>query len=463
MYFKQYYLGCLSHASYLIGSDGEAVVVDPQRDVEQYLSDAEANGLKIKHIIETHLHADFVSGHRELAERTNARIYMGQRAAAAFDYVPVADGDEIQVGQVVLRFMETPGHTPEGISVVVYKPGISPEPRKVLTGDTLFIGDVGRPDLVAAKGYTEEDMARMLYDSLRSKLLTLPDTVEIYPAHGAGSACGRFISDERSSTLGDQRRTNWALQDMDREEFVQHLTTGLTPPPGYFTYDAEMNRRGAVSLDALGQPANLRPNEVVEAQEAGGVVLDVRSAAEYAAGHVPGSLNIGLSGMFASWAGGLISMGTPIVLVAGDDEQVNEAAVRLARVGHETVTGYLEGGMQTWLDDGLPVATLGEVSVEELHRRYADGDPQVLDVREPSEHERGHAPGARHVPLGQLDNRVDEVDSARPVYVICGSGYRSPAACAILRKHGFTNVVNVRGGHGAWERAGLPLSQPSAV
>ncbi|HEX2574558.1 MAG TPA: MBL fold metallo-hydrolase, partial [Polyangia bacterium] len=306
MYFKQFYLGCLAHASYLIGADGEAVVIDPQRDVDLYLVEAEAQGLTIRHVIETHLHADFVSGHRELGERTGARIYLGHRAGATFPHVAVREGDEIRLSRnVLLRFLETPGHTPESICVLLFDHGVSPQPLKVFTGDTLFIGDVGRPDLVGSKGYTAEAMAGMLYDALHEKLLTLPPTVEVYPAHGAGSACGRNISKETSSTIGREATTNYALQPMSKEAFVRLMTTDLPPAPSYFAHDAEQNRQGAVPLDSLPPPPALPVAEFVRLAEAGAVILDVRDVASFGRGHVPGAINIGLAGQFASWAGTL--------------------------------------------------------------------------------------------------------------------------------------------------------------
>ena len=332
MFFKQFYLNCLAHASYLIGSDGEAVVVDPQRDVDQYIDEAAAHSLAIKYVIETHLHADFVSGHRELAARTGAEIVFGRQADATIPHRAVEDGDELTVGRVKLRIMETPGHTPEGICVLVIDTEVSDQPQKVLTGDTLFIGDVGRPDLAGAKGFTKEMMAAMMYDSLHEKLLRLDDAVEVYPAHGAGSMCGRNLSTETSSTIGEQRKLNYALQPMTKEEFVRVMTTDLPEAPAYFSKDAEINRTGAEALNGL-TPAALSPAEVIELAAQGCVILDVRAPADFGAGHVPGALNIGLGGQFASWAGSLIPMTSPIVIVADSDERIEEAQLRLARVG----------------------------------------------------------------------------------------------------------------------------------
>jgi hydroxyacylglutathione hydrolase len=354
MYFKQFYLGCLAHASYLIGSQGEAAVVDPQRDVDQYINEAEVQGLKIKYVIETHLHADFVSGHRELAARTGAEIVFGAAAGAAFPHRAVHDGDEIKIGKVVLRIMETPGHTPESISVLVIDEEhgqgvpVSPQPQKVLTGDTLFVGDVGRPDLAGGKGYTPPMMAAMMYDSLHGKLLKLANDVEVFPAHGAGSMCGRNMSSETSSTIGEQRMSNYALQPMSKDEFVRMMTVDLPESPAYFPQDAEINRIGAPSLADFARPQALSAGEVKNLAGERAVLLDVRSALEFGAGHVPGSINIGLGGQFAIWTGTLIPLGTSIVIISDSEEKACEAVTRLARVGHDYVKGYVAGGISAW-------------------------------------------------------------------------------------------------------------------
>lgn len=448
MFFKQFYLGCLAHASYLIGSDGEAAVVDPQRDVEQYLQEAEAQGLSIRYVIETHLHADFVSGHRELAARTGAQIVFGSRAGAEFEHYKAQDGDTLKLGSITLRILETPGHTPEGISIVIEEGGV---PRKVLTGDTLFIGDVGRPDLVGSKGYSPQQMAGMLYDSLHNKLLTLPDEVEVFPAHGAGSLCGRSLSKETSSTIGEQRRFNYALKVTDRDEFIRMMTTDLPEVPAYFPKDAELNRTGAVALEQIEPPRALSPAEV---RTSGALVLDVRSGAAFGAGHIPGALNIGLSGQFASWAGILIPMGTPLVLVAEDEQGVEEAVKRLARVGYESVKGYLKGGMYAWHEAGLETASIEQIPVEELRQRLES--VRLVDVRRAGEYNSGHAPTAINIPLAELQKRSGELDNSRPIAVICQSGYRSSAATSLLAAAGFQNLCNVIGGTAAWIAADYP-------
>jgi len=465
MYFKQFYLGCLAHASYLVGSEGEAAVVDPQRDVDEYVAEAEARGLKIKYVVETHLHADFVSGHRELAARTGAEIVFGSKAGARFQHLPVRDGDEIKVGKVVLRFLETPGHTPESVSVVVVDTEVSAEPQKVLTGDTLFVGDVGRPDLAGARGYTPEMMAAMLYESLHGKLLKLDDAVEVWPAHGAGSMCGRNISKETSSTIGQQRRFNYALAPMPKDEFVRMMTADLPEAPAYFPADAAINREGASPLTEIRRPAPLLAQQVAAYANLGYVVLDVRAATEFGAGHVPGALNVGLGGQFASWAGALVPLGTPIIIVAETDEQVDEAVVRLARVGHESVRGHLRGGMKAWGEAGFEVSGVRQISVDDL-RRMLDERPdlQVLDVRRPAEYAAGHAPRAASAPLGpHLKDDAAGLDPARPLAVICAGGYRSSAATSLLQPLGFRQLYNVAGGTGAWVAAGYPVEKPSAA
>jgi glyoxylase-like metal-dependent hydrolase (beta-lactamase superfamily II)/rhodanese-related sulfurtransferase len=461
MYFKQFYLGCLAHASYLIGSEGEAVVIDPQRDVEQYIAEANANGLQIKYVIETHLHADFVSGHRELAARTGATIIFGQKANAAFAHLPAQDGDEFNVGAVTLRIWETPGHTPESISILVEEAG---QITKVLTGDTLFIGDVGRPDLVGSKGFTAEQMAGMLYDSLHHKLLTLDDNVEVWPAHGAGSLCGRNMSKETSSTMGQQRLFNYALKPMPKDEFVKMMTTDLPEVPAYFPKDVEINRTGAAELEALPRPAALSPKDVQQMAQQGAIVLDVRASSAFGNGHIPGALNIGLGGQFASWAGTLLKLGAPLVIVADDHEQVDEAVMRLARVGIETVSGYLDGGMYAWDQAGLPVACIAQMPVDELqHQLEEHADLQIIDVRRPAEFATGRVPGAINAQLAHLEDEVAQFNPQRPTAVICAGGYRSTAATSLLARHGFTPLFNVVGGTSAWITAGYAVESADAA
>jgi glyoxylase-like metal-dependent hydrolase (beta-lactamase superfamily II) len=452
MYFQQFYLACLSHASYMLGSEGVACVVDPQRDVGLYLDEASAQGLKIQHIIETHLHADFVSGHRELADRTGAKIYLGALAGARFPHVPVRDGDEIRFGRVILRFLETPGHTVESVSIAVTDLDRSEKPYAVLTGDTLFIGDVGRPDL--APDLTPQDLAGMLFDSLHNKLLPLGDEVEVYPAHGAGSLCGKQMRAERQSTIGKERALNYALRPSTKEEFVRLLTADLPERPGYFALDAELNRAGAAPVAELPPLELLNAAEFAARQRAGAVVLDTRPAQQFCAGHIPGAINIALSGQYASWAATLLGLDHDILLVAEDPELLEQSRLRLARVGIERITGALRDGMAGWTAAELPVAQIGQVSAEELAPMR--GEVQIVDVRRPGEWDAGHIEGARLMPLNQLVSKLGEIDRARPVAVHCKGGYRSAIACSLIQRAGFDQVMNLTGGFDAWRACGLP-------
>jgi glyoxylase-like metal-dependent hydrolase (beta-lactamase superfamily II)/rhodanese-related sulfurtransferase len=455
--FEQFYLSCLAHASYLVGDQGEAVVVDPQRDVDQYIEAARAKGLSIRYVLETHLHADFVSGHRELAERTGATIVLGARAGATFPHRAVKDGEQLTVGRVRITVLETPGHTPEGVCYLVEDGGDPSAPARLLTGDTLFVGDVGRPDLVTSKGFTDRDMAGMLYDSLHRKILRLPDATGVWPAHGAGSACGKNIGKELHSTLGDQRRFNPNLAPMTREAFITQVTTDLAPAPEYFGFDAETNRTGALPLADLPAPPPLTPAEVEAAQAQGAIVLDVREGVEFCAGHVPGSRNIGLAGTFAPWAGALLPVHARIVLVAEDLESVRAARLRLARVGIENVTGYLDGGLAEWARVGRPVASFETVTPPELAARLAGGGaPDVIDVRRRGEYEDGHVPGARLEPLAPRLAPTG-LDPARPLAVVCQSGYRSVIAASFLAEAHPGPILNLAGGTLAWREAGLPF------
>jgi glyoxylase-like metal-dependent hydrolase (beta-lactamase superfamily II)/rhodanese-related sulfurtransferase len=461
MYFEQFYLGCLAHASYLLASEGEAVVVDPQRDVEIYLKAAEENHVAIRHIFETHLHADFVSGHQELAARTGARIYIGAQAEATFPHIAVQDGFHLQVGKMHITALETPGHTPESICLVIADQEKSPAPWAVLTGDTLFLGDVGRPDL--SKRYNAAQLAGMLYDSLHGKLLALSDDVLVYPAHGAGSLCGRNMRAERVSTIGTERLTNYALQIKSREEFVKQLTSNLPTRPEYFLQDAEINRTGAAALSDLPVLPAVEPAELKTLLEEGGIALDVRPGEQFAAGHVPGSVNIALSGQFASWAGALLGLAARPVLIAESREAVSEARMRLARIGLEDARGYLRGGIEAWSQAGLPVATLPQMSVEVLRDQLRGNGLQVLDVRREPEWEAGHIDGASWWPLDNFKVAPPEVDRNLPIAVHCKGGYRSMIACSLLERAGFKNVINVVGGFDAWQQAKLPVAKEKPV
>jgi hydroxyacylglutathione hydrolase len=456
MYFEQFYLGCLAHASYMLASEGEAVVVDPQRDVEIYLAAADANHISIRHIFETHLHADFVSGHQELAARTGARIYIGEQAEATFPHVAVQDGFQLQVGKMRILALETPGHTPESTCLVITDEDKASAPWAVLTGDTLFLGDVGRPDL--SKRHTPEQLAAMLYDSLHGKLLKLSDDVLVYPAHGAGSLCGRNLRAERVSTIGTERLTNYALQIKSREEFVKQLTSNLPARPAYFLQDAEINRTGAPALSDLPALPPIEPQELEVLLTEGAIVLDVRPGEKFAAGHVPGSINIALSGQFASWAGALLGLASRPILIAESAEAVSEARMRLARIGLEDAQGYLHGGVDAWREAGLPLVKLPEISVQVLSDRLQSSGLQLLDVRRGPEWEAGHIEGASWWPLDNFKVAPPEVDHSLPIAVHCQGGYRSMIACSLLQRAGFDNVVNVAGGFDAWRDAKLPVA-----
>ncbi len=454
MFFEQFYLTCLAHASYMIGSGDEAAVVDPQRDVDLYLKDAEEQHLKIRHIFETHLHADFVSGHKELAARTGARIYIGARAGAAFPHVPLTDELEVEMGSIRVRALETPGHTPESMCFVVIDENKSSQPWAVFTGDTLFIGDVGRPDL--SRTHTPPQLAALLYDSLHQKLLTLPDATLVYPAHGAGSLCGRSMRAERSSTIGTERRTNYALQIASREEFVRQVTANLPARPDYFLEDAEINRSGATALTELSPLAPLTPAELQVLLDEGANVLDVRPSEQFAAGHVPGSIGIALSGQFASWAGGILGIHSKPILVADSDEQIEEARMRLARVGIEEVRGFLAGGVAAWQKAGMAVLETPQITVQELHERLRTGSVAALDVRREGEWRAGHIEQADWRALDSFPHELPALDRNQPIAVHCKSGYRSMIACSLLERAGHRNVINVAGGFDAWHAAGLP-------
>ena len=461
MYFEQFYLGCLAHASYMLASQGEAVVVDPQRDVEIYLKAAEEHSVKIRHIFETHLHADFVSGHKELAARTGAKIYISASAGARFPHVDVQDNFELRVGKALLKVLDTPGHTRESICLLITDEDNSPNPWAVLTGDTLFLGDVGRPDL--SQTHTPAELAGMLYQSLHDKLLALQDDVLVYPAHGAGSLCGRNMRAERSSTIGTERLTNYALQIASKEEFVRQLTANLPTRPEYFLQDAEINREGAPALSDLLKLPPISAPELKAMLDEGTVALDVRPGDQFAHGHVPGSINIALSGQFASWAGTVLGLSARPVLIADSPEQISEAQLRLARVGIEDVLGYLNGGVSAWKQSGFVLAELPQITAQALRDRLQAHASQVLDVRRESEWHAGHIEGATWWPLDNFKISPPEIDRDRPVAVHCKGGYRSMIACSLLQRAGFRNVTNVIGGFDAWQQAKLPVESEPAV
>jgi glyoxylase-like metal-dependent hydrolase (beta-lactamase superfamily II)/rhodanese-related sulfurtransferase len=458
MFFQQYYLGCLSHASYLIGDTvtGRAAVVDPQRDVSQYLADAAANGLTITTVIETHFHADFLSGHLELARQTGATIVYGAAAAGRTEFAinALSGGSVIALGHpatgVTLTVLETPGHTPESICVVVRERGTDTAPYGVLTGDTLFIGDVGRPDLLAAVGFTADDLAHQLYHSLHDTLLALPDSTKVFPAHGAGSACGKNLSTETVSTIGEQRRTNYALAPMSEDAFVEVVTQGQAAAPLYFLYAATKNRQDRPMLDEDATVTQLSIDEVLAAQATGAAVVDTRDAADFAAAHLRGSINVGLGGRFAEYTGEVVRPGTPIVVVA-DPGHEHEAVIRLARIGFDSVVGALDEPLAAFVERSDLVAQASRLTAAEFEQRRHDLPAiQVVDVRGPSEVDHGTITGAVNVQLPQLVDRLGELDRSAPTVVYCAGGYRSSIAASTLRAHGFTDVSDILGGYGAW-------------
>src|SRR4051812_39799345 len=461
MILHQFYLNCLAHASYLIG-DGQtaaAVVVDPQRDIEQYVTFAAEHGLRIEHVILTHLHADFIAGHLELRDRVGARIYLGAAAKAQYAFTPLADGATLDLGRVRLQAIETPGHTPESISLKVFDRDRSEtEPHAVLTGDTLFVGDVGRPDLRAALGWSAADLGSLLYDSLWTKLLTLPDASLVYPAHGAGSLCGKAISKETVSTIGEQRRVNYALQPMTKSAFVDLVTADQPEAPAYFTYDAVMNSQERPTLDqALARELNPMTLDLVLAlQRTGGQIVDTRDAGEFAAAHLAGSLNIGLGGQYATWAGTILSRDRPIVIIA-DPGREHEAAIRLGRIGFDHIVGYLQDGLRSLESRPDLTTTTARLAPPLAAERLASGAMVAVDVRSPAEREQKSIGGSVSLPLNHLRERAGELPVDRPLLVYCAGGYRSAIAASLLQQLGFSDVSELAGGIAAWDAAKLPL------
>ena len=458
MILKQYYLGCLAHASYLIGDEtsGTAAIVDPQRDIEQYLSDANTLGLQIRHVFLTHFHADFLAGHLELRDRAGATIYLGDRAQAEFKFHPLKNGDKVEFGKVRLQALETPGHTPESICILVFDLAKDAQkPHAVLTGDTLFIGDVGRPDLMASVGVTANELADMLYVSLHTHLLTLPDATLVYPAHGAGSMCGKNLSTDTVSTIGTQRRYNYALQPMSKEEFVQMVTADQPEAPAYFAYDAQLNRKERPTLEQTLQ-RGLRPlslEELLQKQNAGAQLVDVREAIDFAGAHLIDSLNIGLGGKFATWAGTLLRRDKPIVIIAEPGKE-GEAATRLGRIGLDHVAGFLEGGLHALEFRPDLLSRTERITAASLREQLdSPTPPVVLDVRGEKEWDTHRIDGSVNIPLPHLRQRVGEVSRDRRVVVQCSSGYRSSTAVSILAQLGFSNAADLVGGIAAWDKS----------
>ncbi|HWF92903.1 MAG TPA: MBL fold metallo-hydrolase [Terriglobales bacterium] len=462
MVLKQYYLGCLAHASYLLGDEASAtaVIVDPQRDIEQYVADAEKFGLTIRHVFLTHFHADFIAGHLELRDRCGATIHLGSRAQAQYSFNAMKNGDALEFSGMRLQVLETPGHTIESISILVFDlKKDKGHPYAVLTGDTLFIGDVGRPDLRASLGWTANDLGAHLFDSLHNQLLPLRDEMLVYPAHGAGSLCGKQLSSDTVSTLGDQRRLNYALQPMTKEEFIRLVTADQPDAPAYFTYDAILNTRERATLEKNLEQA-LRPlnlNETLLFKNENAQILDIRDAVEYAKGHLVGSLNIGLGGQYATWAGTVLNREQPIVIIAEPGRE-QEAALRLGRIGFDHVKGYLRGGMAALAARPDLVAATERISAPMMAEELASAHPPVLlDIRTPREWAARHIKDSVNIPLNHLQERIAEVPRDRRIAVHCAGGYRSSIAASILFREGITDLIELAGGLAAWDAAQLPV------
>jgi glyoxylase-like metal-dependent hydrolase (beta-lactamase superfamily II)/rhodanese-related sulfurtransferase len=464
MILKQFYLNCLAHASYIIGDEQThtAAVIDPQRDVDQYLAFAAEHGLKIEHVFLTHLHADFIAGHLELRDQVGAKIYLGAAAKAEYSFTPLHDQDIVEFGRVRLQALETPGHTPESISLVVFDLDRSAtEPQAVLTGDTLFVGDVGRPDLRVALGWSANDLGGLLYDSLRNKLLALPDAAAVYPAHGAGSLCGKALSKETVSTIGEQRRSNYALQPMSKIEFIELVTADQPEAPSYFTYDAVLNSRERPTLDeTLERISALTLDHVLALQETGAQVLDTRDPAEFAAAHLAGSINVGLGGQYATWAGSVLTHEQPIVIIA-DPGREHEAAMRLGRIGFDHVVGYLKDGLHSVRSRPELMSSTerlsAQVAADRVAAAGAERAPILVDVRAPGERQQKRIAGSVGIPLTQLRQRLTELPPDRALLVYCAGGYRSSIAASLLQRHGFKEVSEIAGGIAAWDAGKLPV------
>jgi glyoxylase-like metal-dependent hydrolase (beta-lactamase superfamily II)/rhodanese-related sulfurtransferase len=459
---RPFYLSCLAHASYLLADERTktAVVVDPQRDVDGYIDEARRLGVEIRHTMLTHFHADFVAGHLELRDRCGATVHLGARAKADYPFSPLRDGARLEWGSLGVGVLETPGHTPEGVTLLVYDLDADPKtPKAALTGDTLFIGDVGRPDLMASAGHTSEELAGMLYESLTGKLMKLPDATLVYPAHGAGSLCGKALSNERVSTIGEQRLYNYALKARSRDEFMRLVTADQPEAPAYFAHDADMNRRERPTLDAA-LPAALKPltpDEALALARAGAQVLDARDPSDFAGAHWRGALNVGIDGKFATWAGTVLDRAREIIVVA-DPGREREAVTRLARIGFDRVAGVLDGGMAAL--DGRPelVAETPRTTARALAERL--DAPVVVDVRTDAERADGFVAGSLHLPLSQWPRRMAEIPTGRPVAVYCAGGYRSSIAASLLRAAGRDGVTDLVGGFAAWREEGLPEARP---
>jgi glyoxylase-like metal-dependent hydrolase (beta-lactamase superfamily II)/rhodanese-related sulfurtransferase len=457
MFLKQFFVEGLAHSSYLVGAEGVGAVIDPRRDVDIYLDEAKEQGLGITHIIETHLHADFVSGHLELAQKTGAKVYVPKAAGTAYEHVPLKQGDEIDVGSLRMRVIETPGHTPEHVSLIVSDLTRTEEPWLVFTGDTLFVGDVGRPDLFGEE--KAKELAGRLYQSLHDRLAALPDYVEVYPAHGEGSLCGRSLSGKRHSTIGYERKFNYAFKPTTKEEFRETILKDMPLAPGYFQRTSEINRKGPRVLGGLPQRRAVLPEQAERLLNDGNLLLDVRTPEAFGGVHIQGAYNIWFSPMISTWAGWVLPYEQPILLLLEKEEQWEEVVRQLIRVGLDEIAGYVDEGIEAWLEAGLPTSHLPQLSIHELKDMLAGKEePIVLDVRTDSEYREGHIAGAVNIHAGQIKDRFKELGKTKPIAIICRTAHRSSIAGSILKQHGFQCLYNVSGGMTAWHNAGYEVT-----
>ena len=460
MKIEQLYTGCLAQGAYYIESDGEVAIIDPLRETQQYIDKAKANNAKIKYILETHFHADFVSGHIDLAEKTGAAIVFGSGATTDYEIHAAVDNEELKLGKLTIKVLHTPGHTLESVTyLLIDEDG---KDHAIFSGDTLFLGDVGRPDLAIKSDLTKEDLAGMLYDSLRNKIMTLSDDVIVYPAHGAGSACGKNLSKETVGVLGEQKKTNYALRaDMTKQEFIKEVLDGIAPPPQYFAKNAMMNKMGYDNFDMILQTGDvpLRPEEFEAlANHESALVLDVRTQSDFIKGHIPNSIFIGLNGGFAPWVGALITdIKQPIVLVVPEGKS-EEAVTRLSRVGYDNTLGYLKGGIEAWKACGKDIETLESISAETFADISKTSDINVLDVRKDGEYNSMHLENAQHFSLDCINDNMNAIADDNTYYVHCAGGYRSVIAISILKARGFNNLIDIAGGFGAIKKTDLPTT-----
>ncbi|MBL7894812.1 MAG: MBL fold metallo-hydrolase [Bacteroidia bacterium] len=458
MHIEQIYTGCLAQGAYYIRSENEAAIIDPLRETKPYTSRAEKDGVKIKYIFETHFHADFVSGHVDLAKKTGAKIIFGPNASTSYESYVAKDGEEFKIGKITIKVLHTPGHTLESSTFLLLDE--NKKPHCIFSGDTLFIGDVGRPDLAIKSDLTQEDLAGMLFDSLQTKIKTLPDDVIVYPAHGAGSACGKNMSKETFDSLGNQKQKNYALVINNKQDFIKELTTGILPPPQYFAKNAFLNKTGYDAFDVViekGYTA-LSPQQVEDfANEANAMILDVRKPQEFAAGHIPNSIFIGIDGQFAPWVGALITdLKQPIILIAPSGRE-EEIITRLSRVGYDNCLGYLDGGIEAWKNAGKEISTITSISAEEFSNRLKD-NVRVLDVRKPGEYNNQHIENVPNQPLDYINEWTNNFDKNTEYYIHCAGGYRSMIAASILKARGYERLVDVAGGFSAIQKTNVPLT-----